>query len=148
ESVGEQIGSLTESFQGEFGEGMSKMVSDLETAMGQLEEKMEGEVAERLGECTEKIKALEEQMQDTTASTAAVETVHDTLVEQAKAQEEIMLSSQENIREVLEKEFNQRLSRVTNEMALLGTRVGKTESATEASSNKVNAVSSTTKAVL
>lgn len=34
------------------------------------------------------------------------------------------------------------------QMALLGTRVGKTESATEASSNKVNAVSSTTKALL
>lgn len=46
----------------------------------------------------------------------AAESVHDTLMEQAKAQEETMLSSQEELKEALEKGFNQKLSRVVDEV--------------------------------
>lgn len=45
-----------------------------------------------------------------------MDSVQDTLLEQAKAQEETMLSNQEELKEALEKGFNQRLSKVTDEV--------------------------------
>lgn len=54
-------------------------------------------------------------------SPLAVESVHDTLMEQAKAQEETMLSNQEELKETLEKGFNQKLSRVTDEVRCIRT---------------------------
>eukprot|EP00752_Nemacystus_decipiens_P016768 g15005.t1 len=140
ESVEEQVGTLAETFKSEFGDGMAKMVSDLEISMGQLEEKMEGEVAEQLGDCSRKLEEMAEQVQETSTSTVAAETVQVTLMEQAKAQEKTLQSHQEELKESLEKGFDHRLSGISGEIALLGTRVDDTAVRAEASFDKISAV--------
>eukprot|EP00903_Cladosiphon_okamuranus_P010191 g9650.t1 len=147
ESVDEQVGTLAETFKNEFGDGMAKMVSDLEISMGQLEEKVEGEVAEQLGDCTRKLEALAEQIQETSTSTVAAETVHETLIEQAKAHEKTLQSHQEELRESLEKGFDQRLSNINAEVTLLATRMDETDARVEASADKVGAVGHNFKAL-
>ncbi|CAM9223121.1 unnamed protein product, partial [Ectocarpus sp. 6 AP-2014] len=103
---------------------------------------VDGEVAQQLGDCTRKLDALEEQMQDRSASTMVVESMQETLIEQAKVQEENFQSSQDELKASMEKSLERRLSRFNQEMALLATRVEEVATTAEASSDKVNAVSS------
>ncbi|CAN0150297.1 unnamed protein product, partial [Ectocarpus sp. 4 AP-2014] len=108
---------------------------------------VEGEVTQQLGDCARKLDALEEQVQDKSASTMVVESVQETLIEQAKVQEENFQSSQDELKASMEKSLEQRLSRFSQEMAILGTRVEEVAATAATYSDKVNAVSSSATAL-
>ncbi|CAB1118783.1 unnamed protein product [Ectocarpus sp. CCAP 1310/34] len=80
-------------------------------------------------------------MQDKSASAMVVESVQETLIEQAKVQKENFQSSQDELKASMEKSLERRLCRFGQEMALLGTRVEEVATTAATSSDKVNAVS-------
>ncbi|CBJ33731.1 myosin-like antigen [Ectocarpus siliculosus] len=77
-------------------------------------------------------------MQDKSASTMVVESMQETLIEQAKVQEENFQSSQDELKASMEKSLERRLSRFNQEMALLGTRVEEVATTAATSSDKIN----------
>eukprot|EP00904_Undaria_pinnatifida_P003118 jgi/Undpi1/12807/HiC_scaffold_7.g02474.m1 len=144
-AVHRQAETLTETLKATVGEGVTKMISELERSLRDLESKVEGEMADLLGDCSQKLEALTGEMQEKETSTEAVEAVQDALMEQARAQEENMQIAHDDLLASVEKSVAYRLTSVRDEMALLEKRLEETVVEGKASADKMNAIDCTSK---